>query len=63
MVARVSRSDLRRYSAAGTVLGFVVFGAGLFGAAFVAGRGQSSELRDERPRAFVPEFNGLFKYT
>ena len=57
MVARVSRSDLRRYSAAGTVLGFVVFGAGLVGAAYVAGRGQSSELRDERPRAFVPEFN------
>ena len=55
MVARVSRSSIRRYSTAGTVFGALALALGVGGLAYSAGKSGSGQQR--APQAFVPEVN------
>ena len=57
MVSRVSTPSARRHTPVGRVLGVLLLGIGVAGAAFVAGRSSPTEARVERSRAYVPEFN------
>ena len=54
MAARVSRSSIRRYSAAGTAFGALALALGVGGLAYSAGKSGGSQ---RAPRAFVPEFS------
>lgn len=57
MVARVSGSQARRYSSAGSLLGLIAIAVGVGSAAYVAGtRGAPAPTR-ESYKAFVPEYN------
>jgi len=57
MVARSSTPTSRRSANASRVLGLIVMGLGIGGAAYVTGKGHSPEVKVEQSRAYVPEFN------
>lgn len=57
MVSRVSGSQLRRYSLAGTLLGVVAIAFGVGSAAYLVGKGLTPSPVREQYKAFVPEFN------
>jgi Flp pilus assembly protein CpaB len=57
VVSRVSTQSSRRYAHTSRVLGLILLGLGIGGAAYVTGRGSHSEARGETARAYVPEFN------
>lgn len=57
MASRVSRSDIRRYSSAGTLMGTVVLVLGLSGLAYSVGKQGRHAEEPVKSRVFVPEFN------
>lgn len=57
MVARAPTSTSRRATNASRYLGLIVMSIGIGGAAYMSGKGSAPEVRVERTRAYVPEFN------
>lgn len=57
MASRVSGSQLRRYSSAGTLLGVVALACGVGSAAYMAGKRLTPPPSREQYKAFVPEYN------
>jgi len=57
VVVRSTSVSARSRSYAGRLLGVVIISFGIGGAAYITGRGSGSVVVEERPRAFVPEFN------
>jgi Flp pilus assembly protein CpaB len=57
MATRVSGSQLRRYSSAGTLLGVVALACGVGSAAYMAGKRLTPTPVREQYKAFVPEYN------
>jgi Flp pilus assembly protein CpaB len=57
MATRVSGSQLRRYSSAGTLLGVVAIACGVGSAAYLAGKRLAPSPVREQYKAFVPEYN------
>jgi len=57
MVARTSTSTSRRAKNASRYLGLIVMSIGIGGAAYMGGKGSATDVRIERPPAYVPEFN------
>ena len=57
MVARTSSLASRRSANASRLLGLIVMGLGIGGAAYVTGKGHAPEVKVEQSRAYVPEFN------
>lgn len=57
MATRVSGSQLRRYSSAGTLLGVVALACGVGSAAYVAGKRLTPAPVREQYKAFVPEYS------
>jgi len=57
MATRVSGSQIRRYSSAGTLLGVLAIACGVGSAAYVAGKRLTPTPMREQYKAFVPEYN------
>jgi len=59
MATRVSGSQIRRYSSAGTLLGVLAIACGVGSAAYVAGKRLTPTPIREQYKAFVPEYGAV----
>lgn len=59
MATRVSGSQIRRYSSAGTMVGVLALACGVGSAAYLAGKRLTPAPVREQYKAFVPEFNAV----
>jgi len=57
MASRVTRTDIRRYSSVGPLLGAVILSIGLCGLAYSVGSRSRSDSEPAVSRAFIPEFS------